>query len=111
MITRWLYKVSYQFIKYRRKKRICNWGKKHKIRFKKQNKKYERKRKKNESANEALQSIEEILDDNKNAQRYFLFASEVDKGKTEPKTEESIAEKTKLRREKIAEIKTEEKNT
>ena len=87
--------------KIQKKKRICNWGKKHKIRFKKQNKKYERKRKKNESANEALQSIEEILDDNKNAQRYFFFASEVDKGKTEPKTEESIAEKTKLRREKM----------
>ena len=39
-----------------------------------------------------------------------MVASEVDKRKSEPKTEESIAERTKLRRERIAEIKREEKN-
>ena len=38
-----------------------------------------------------------------------MVASEVDKGKLEPKTEESIAERTKLRKKKIAEIKREEK--
>ena len=54
--------------------------------------------------------IEEILDYNKNAQRFILVASEVDKRKSEPKFEESIAERTKLRRERIAEIKREEKN-
>ena len=53
--------------------------------------------------------IEEILDYNKNAQRFILVASEVDKRKSEPKTEESIAERTKLRRERIAEIEREEK--
>ena len=54
--------------------------------------------------------IEEIVDYNKNAQRFFLVASEVHKGKSEPKSEESNAERTKLRRERIAEIKREEKN-
>ena len=39
-----------------------------------------------------------------------MVASEVDKRKSEPKTEESIAERTKLRRERIAEIKREEEN-
>ena len=39
-----------------------------------------------------------------------MVASEVHKGKSEPKSEESNAERTKLRRERIAEIKREEKN-
>ena len=43
--------------------------------------------------------IEEIVDYNKNAQRFFLVASEAHKGKSEPKSEESNAERTKLRRE------------
>ena len=76
------------------------------------------KEKKNKNADETLK-IKKILDYNKNAQRFFSLASEVDKGKSEPKfdkkisepkTEESIAERTKLRRERIAEIKREEKN-
>ena len=101
------------------KKRICNWGKKQNISFKRQNKKNEQKRKKNKSANETLKIIKEILDYNKNAQRFFSVASEVDKGKleprddkgkSEPKTDESIAERTKLRRERIAEIERKEKS-
>ena len=86
------------------KKRICNWGKKQNISFKRQNKKNEQKRKKNKSANETLRIIKEILDYNKNAQRFFPVLSEVDKEKSEPKTEESNAERTKLKRERIAEI-------
>ena len=52
---------------------------------------------------ETLKIIEEILDYNKNAQRFLSVGSEVDKGKSEPKddqrqqepkTEESIAKKT-----------------
>ena len=39
-----------------------------------------------------------------------MVPSEDDKGKSEPKPEKSIVEKTKLRRESIAEIKREEKN-
>ena len=39
-----------------------------------------------------------------------MVASEVHKRKSEPKSEESNAERTKLRRERIAEIKREEKN-
>ena len=57
-----------------------------------------------------LKIIEEILDYNRNAERFFLIASEVDKGKSEPKTEESIVKRTKLRGERIAEVKREEKN-
>ena len=86
------------------KKRICNWGKKQNISFKRQNKKNEQKIKKNKSANETLKIIKEILDYNKNAQRFFPVLSEVDKEKSEPKTEESNAERTKLKRERIAEI-------
>ena len=39
-----------------------------------------------------------------------MFASKVDKGKSEPKPEESIAKREKFRREKINEIEEEEKN-
>ena len=39
-----------------------------------------------------------------------MFASKVDKGKSEPKSEESIAKREKFRREKINEIEEEEKN-
>ena len=74
--------------------------------------------KKKKTADETIKIIEEILDYNKSAQRFFPLASEVDKGKskpkvdngkTEPKPEEGIAERTKLRRERIAEIEREEK--
>ena len=68
------------------------------------------KEKKNKSANETLKITEEIFDYNKNAQRFFSFASEVDKGKSEPTPEESIAKRVKLRREKITKIEKEEKN-
>ena len=68
------------------------------------------KEKKNKSAVETVEIIEEILDYNKGVQKTFLFASKVDKGKSEPKPEESIAKRVKLRREKINEIEEEEKN-
>ena len=79
------------------------------------------------SADETLKIIEEIIDYNKRAQRTFLLASEVhkgkselkvDKGKSEPKVDrrklelkikESVAKRVRLRREKIDEIKEEEK--
>ena len=63
-----------------------------------------------ENAHETLKIIEKILDYNKNAQKIFQLASKVDKGKSEPNTEESIAERVKLKNERIAEIKKEEKN-
>ena len=67
--------------------------------------------KKYKNTNETLKIIEKILDFNKDAQKFFQHASKVDKiRKSEPKTEESIAEKVKLKNEKIAEIKKEEKN-
>ena len=67
------------------------------------------KQKKKNNADETLKIIEEILDYNKNAQKNFPFASKVDKGKSEPKSEESVGKRVHLRREKIAEIE-EEKN-
>ena len=74
----------------------------------KDDKRNERKRKRN--ANETLNIIKEILDYNKNAQNLFLLPWKGDRGKLEPKTEESIAERTKLRRDRIAEVKREEEN-
>ena len=79
------------------------------IRFKRQNKKKsEWKRKKN--VEETLKIMEKILDYNKNAQIFFHCASKIDKGKSEPEIEESIAERVKLKNNRIAEIKKEEKN-
>ena len=75
----------------------------------KDNKRNEWNRKKKNNADETLKIIEEILDYNKNAQKNFPFASKVDKGKSEPKSEESVGKRVHLRREKIAEIE-EEKN-
>ena len=66
-------------------------------------KKMSEKEKKN--ADETLNIIEKILDYNKNAQKIFQLASKVDKGKLESKTEESIAERVKLK------IKKEKKKT
>ena len=60
------------------------------------------KTEKKKNADETLEIIKEILDYNKSTQKIFLLASKVDKGKSEPNTEESIAERTKLRRERIA---------
>ena len=44
------------------------------------------------SADETLKIIEEILDSNKRAQRTFLLASEVDKGKSELKVDKGKSE-------------------
>ena len=65
-------------------------------------------RKKN--ADETLEIIKEIFNYNKNAQKSFQLASKVDKGKSEPKLEKSIAERVKSKNEKIAEIKKKEEN-
>ena len=66
--------------------------------------------KKRKNVDETLKIIKEILDCNKNVQIFFLVASEVDKEKSEPKTEKRIAERTKLRIERIAKIERKEKN-
>ena len=73
--------------------------------FKRQNKRNEWNRKTNKNADETLNIIEKILDDNVNPQKNFLHASKVDKGKSELKFKKSIAESVKLKNEKIAEIK------
>ena len=65
-------------------------------------------RKKHKNADETLKIIKKILYDNKDAQKSFQLASKVDKGKSKPKPEESIAERTKLRKRRIAEIEEEE---
>ena len=66
--------------------------------------------KKNKNADETLKIIEEILDYNKKAQKFFPVASRVDKVKSELKPEESIAKRVVLRRARVAKIKREEKN-
>ena len=67
-------------------------------------------KKKDKNADETLNIIKKILNYNKDIQEISQLASKVDKGKSEPKTEESIAERVKLKNKKIAEIKKEEKN-
>ena len=67
-------------------------------------------KKKDKNADETLNIIKKILNYNKDIQKISQLASKVDKGKSEPKTEESIAERVKLKNNKIAEIKKEEKN-
>ena len=64
---------------------------------------------KKENAHDTLEIIKKILDYNENAQKFVQLPSKVDKGKTEPKTEESIAEKTTLRKGIVAEIEKEGK--
>ena len=59
------------------------------------------KEKKDKNAYETLKIIRKILGQNKDAQNFFHRASKVDKGKSESKIEESIAERTKLRRQKL----------
>ena len=76
----------------------------------KENERNEQNRKKKKNPDETLKIIKEILDYNKNAQKFFLLASKVDKGKSEPKFAESIATRVHLKREKIAKIEEEEKN-
>ena len=69
-----------------------------------------KREKKRKNVDETLGIIKKILDYNKDAQKFFHLASKVDNGKSKPKIEESIAERVKLKNEKIAEIKKEEKN-
>ena len=64
---------------------------------------------KKKSADEALKIVKDIPDYNKGAQKTFSIAVKVDKGESEPKSEESIAKRVRLRREKITKIKEEEK--
>ena len=61
------------------------------------------------NADETLEIIKKILDYNKNAPKNFQLASKVDKGKSEPKPEESIAKRTILRKRMVAKIEKEEK--
>ena len=68
------------------------------------------KKKKNKNVDEALKIIGKIINYNKNTKKYFQLVSKVDKGKSEQKTEESIAERVKLKNVKVVEIKKEEKN-
>ena len=64
----------------------------------------------NKSADEKLNIIEKILDYKKGTQKAFACASKIDKGKSDSKSEESIAKRVRLRREKITAIKEEERN-
>ena len=59
----------------------------------------QKKRKKN--ADETLNIIKKILDDNKDPQNNFHLASKVNKGKSELKFERSIAGRVKSRRQKL----------
>ena len=87
-------------------------------RDKRQNIKFKKENKKKVSEKEKIIKLmmrhqillKKILDYNKYVQKKFLLASKVDKGKSEPKLEKSIAERVKLKNEKIDEIKKEEKN-
>ena len=45
--------------------------------------------------------LRKTLDYNENVKKLFRFASKVDRGKSEPNTEESIADRMKLRRQKL----------
>ena len=63
------------------------------------------KEKKDKHADDILEIIKKHFDYNKDAQNFFHHASNIDKGKSEPKTEESIADRVKLKNNMIAEIK------
>ena len=60
------------------------------------------KEKKDKNADETLEIIEKTLDYNKDAQNYFHPASKVDKKKSEPRIEKGIADRVKLKNNKIA---------
>ena len=68
------------------------------------------KEKEEKNVDEALEIVNKILDYNKEAQNFFHRASKVDKRKSKPKIEKSIAERVRLKNDMIAEIKKEEKN-
>ena len=70
----------------------------------------EKEKKKDENADETLEIIKKILDYNKNAQNFFHLASKVDKGKSKSKIEESIAERVKLRKQKLNLIRKKKEN-
>ena len=59
------------------------------------------KEKKNKNVDETLEIIQKILDHNKEAQKLFHRASKVGKRKSKSKIEESIAQRTKLRKQKL----------
>ena len=67
-------------------------------------------KKEKKNVKETLEIIRKILDYDKNAQNFFHRASKVDKRKSKPKIEKSIAERVRLKNDMIAEIKKEEKN-
>ena len=60
-----------------------------------------KQKKKYKNADVTLKIIKKILDYNKNAQKNFLLASKVGKEKSKPKPEESIAERVKLRKQRL----------
>ena len=64
------------------KQKNCSCDKRQNMKFKRQNERNESNRKKN--ADETLNIILKILSYNKDAQKKFLLASKVDKGKSEP---------------------------
>ena len=68
------------------------------------------KEKKDKNVDETLKIIKKILDYNKDAYKFFQLESKVDKRKSMPKFEESIAETTKLRRQKLNIIAKKEEN-
>ena len=65
---------------------------------------------KKKNADETLEIIKKILDYHKNAQKIFQHASRLDKGESKPKPEESIAERVKLRRQKMDIIRKKKEN-
>ena len=67
----------------------------------------EMKQKKKRNSDETLKIIKKILDYNKDAQKFF---QEVGKGKSKLKLEESIAERVKLRKQKLDIIKKKKEN-
>ena len=59
------------------------------------------KENKNKNVDETLEIIQKILDHNKEAHKLFHRASKVGKRKSKSKIEESIAQRTKLRKQKL----------
>ena len=57
-----------------------------------------KKKKKDKHAGDILEIIKKHFDYNKDAQNFFHHASKIDKGKSEPKTEESIADRAKIKK-------------
>ena len=60
-----------------------------------------KEKKKDKNVDETLKIIKKVLDCNKNAQNFCYRASKFDKEKSKPKFEKSIAERMKLRRQKL----------